>query len=266
MKKLAAIAVAAVLTTAPAFAEMNTDSCDVSMQGDVSWQKGVLTLTTVNDQEIVINPAHNLTLNGKQVSLNSDQQEYVTSYYEQIETAVPMTLNITYDALELAGGAINEAFGELLGADNGIVEDLDEMFADLRTEMNTHFYDEDGEMRISSEDFDEGGWVSERWEDKYEDKVEDIIANSTGRLLIAVGKAMLSGDDDFEEFEQHMENWEEDFEQRVEAKSSAIEARADELCEVLKKADYAENKMQKHIPGLESLDMLKIDSDKEMLM
>ena len=266
MKKLAAIAIATALTTTPAFADIGAGSCDISMQGDVSWQKGVLTLNTPDDQEIVITPAHNLSLNGQTVSLNNSQQQYVTSYYQQIEMAVPMTLNITYDALELAGGAINEAFGELLGADNGLVEDLDEMFTDLRTEMNTHFYDEDGEMRISSEDFDDNGWASERWEDKYEEKVEDIIANSTGRLLIAVGKAMLAGDDDFEEFEQHMENWEEDFEQRVEAKSSAIEARADELCEILKKADYAENKMQKHIPGLESLNMLTIERGEEMLM
>lgn len=266
MKTLAALTMTAALCASPAFAGMDSEHCDMTLQGDVNWQKGVLTLFTANDEHVVINGSGQITVNNRSVSLTIEQQQWVNDYYHNIETAIPMTLEITYDALELAGNSINEAFGELLGEDNGIVTDLNEMFAGLRTEMDSHFYDADGEVRMNSEDFEEDGWISERWENKFEDQVENIIANSTGRLLIAIGKAMLSGDEDFDNFEQHMENWEEDFEQRVEAKSAAIEKRADALCEVLKKADYAELQMQKHIPGLENLNVLTINSDSDLKM
>lgn len=257
---------AAVFATSTMAIEIDNENCGINVEGDMSWNAGVLAVQMHDDKEMVITPGHVLTINGRTIDLNKDEQEWVATYYDNINTAIPMTLDITYDALELAGSALNEAFGELIGTDSGVVADIDTLFSGLRQEMDTHFYDENGQVRVSSEDFKEDGWLADSWEERFESQVEDIVAQSTGRLLIALGTQMLSSDGDMDNFADRMENWEHDFEQRVEAKASSIEARADALCEVLQKADYAESKMQKHIAGLDHLDMFTIDDKSKMKM
>ena len=258
--------VATVFATSTMAIEINNESCGINVEGDMSWNAGVLAVQIDDDKEMVITPGHIMTINGRTIALDDDEQAWVGTYYDNINTAIPMTLDITYDALALAGSALNEAFGELIGTDSGLVTDIDVFFTDLRQEMDTHFYDENGQIRVSSEDFKDDGWFADSWEDRFESQVEEIVAQSTGRLLIALGTQMLSSDGDMDDFADRMENWEDDFEQRVEAKASAIEARADALCEVLQKADYAESKMQKHIAGLEQLDMFTIDDKSKMKM
>ena len=61
-----------------------------------------------------------------------------------------------------------------------------------------------------------------------------------------------------------MDNFGATIEQRVGDKAEALEHKADELCSVLAKADYAETRMQKHISGLGGLDLLEINSDYSM--
>jgi hypothetical protein len=71
---------------------------------------------------------------------------------------------------------------------------------------------------------------------------------------------------DMSEFEQKMERWGEDLEHRLESQAAALEEKGDALCEVLKKADYAEGKMQASISGLDDLNLLDIDHHKELKM
>ena len=66
---------------------------------------------------------------------------------------------------------------------------------------------------------------------------------------------------DMSEFEQKMERWGEDLEYRLESQAAALEEKGDALCKVLKKADYAEGKMQASISGLGDLNLLDIDQD-----
>jgi uncharacterized coiled-coil protein SlyX len=68
------------------------------------------------------------------------------------------------------------------------------------------------------------------------------------------------------EFEQRMETWGEDLEFRLESQAAALEEKADALCEVLQKADYAEGQMQATISGLDDLNLLDMESHGEMRM
>ncbi|MBU3021982.1 DUF2884 family protein [Aestuariibacter sp. A3R04] len=266
MSALSTALAATVLASSATAIEIDNESCDITVKGDMSWNAGVLAVHIQDDKKMVITPAHTLTINGHSVALNDEEKEWVAMYYNNINTAIPMTLDITYDALELAGSALNEAFGELIGTDNGLVDDVDALFADLRRDMDAHFYDDNGQIRVNSADFQDDGWFAQSWENRLESQVEDIIEQSAGRLLIALGTQMLSSDGDMDDFADRMENWEDDFEQRIEQRATAIEERADALCEVLQKADYVESKMQKHIAGLENLDMFTIDGKSMMKM
>ena len=168
-------------------------------------------------------------------------------------------MNIASEGLQIANVA-TEVFTELLGGDP-MGDDVRELFDSLETKLNTSFYDDAGNIRVESTKFDEPGWFDESWEQEFEAQIESLISESMGRILIAVGTQMLWEGGDMSEFEQKMERWGEDLEYRLESQAAALEEKGDALCKVLKKADYAEGKMQASISGLDDLNLLDIDQD-----
>ena len=242
------------------------NSCDIELDGHIQYYQGDLTVKMDNGAVMHINADHNLSLNGEPVSLNNEQQRWVTDYYNQIDMAIPMTLSIASEGLEIAHIAVTEVFTELLGGDNQLNEDFQAIFTTLDQKLLTSFYDEAGNIRVDSTKFEEPGWFDETWEAEFESQLESLISESMGRILIAIGTQLLWEGGDMSEFEQKMERWGEDLEYRLESQAASLEEKGEALCEVLKKADYAEGKMQASIKGLNRLNLLDIETDAEMKM
>lgn len=268
-KLLLSIAVASALVGGPALAHdshYQTNSCDMELDGHIQYYQGDLTVQMEDGGTLTIDKYHNLTINGESISLNGEQQRWVTEYYENIDMAIPMTLTIASEGLAIANVAVTEVFSELLGSDNAMEDDFRDLFTSLETKLSTSFYDDAGNIRIDSTKFDEPGWFDESWEDEFEAEIESLISESMGRILIAIGTQMLWEGGDMSEFEQKMERWGEDLETRLETQAAALEEKGDALCEVLKKADYAEGQMQAVIPGLQDLNLLDLDSHDDTKM
>ena len=262
-KLLLSVALTSALMSGHAFAHdssFQNNSCDMELDGHIQYYQGDLTVQMDNGLVMTIDSHHNMTINGESVSLDSEQQRWVSEYYNNIDIAIPMTLNIASEGLQIANVAVTEVFTELLGGDQ-MGDDFRELFDSLETKLNTSFYDDAGNIRVDSTKFDEPGWFDESWEQEFEAQIESLISESMGRILIAVGTQMLWEGGDMSEFEQKMERWGEDLEYRLESQAAALEEKGDALCKVLKKADYAEGKMQASISGLGDLNLLDIDQD-----
>ena len=260
-KLLLSVAVTSALISGHAFAHdtsFQNNSCDMELDGHIQYYQGDLTVQMDNGSVMTIDAQHNMTINGESVSLDSEQQRWVSEYYNNIDIAIPMTLTIASEGLQIANVAVTEVFTELLGGDQ-MSDDFNELFNSLETKLNTSFYDDAGNIRVDSTKFDEPGWFDESWEQEFETQIESLISESMGRILIAVGTQMLWEGGDMSEFEQKMERWGEDLEYRLESQAASLEEKGDALCKVLKKADYAEGKMQASISGLDDLNLLDID-------
>ena len=260
-KLLLSVAVTSALISGHAFAHdtsFQNNSCDMELDGHIQYYQGDLTVQMDNGSVMTIDAQHNMTINGESVSLDSEQQRWVSEYYNNIDIAIPMTLTIATEGLQIANIAVTEVFTELLGGDQ-MGDDFNELFNSLETKLNTSFYDDAGNIRVDSTKFDEPGWFDESWEQEFETQIESLISESMGRILIAVGTQMLWEGGDMSEFEQKMERWGEDLEYRLESQAASLEEKGDALCKVLKKADYAEGKMQASISGLDDLNLLDID-------
>lgn len=260
-KLLLSVALTSALMSGHAFAHdssFQNNSCDMELDGHIQYYQGDLTVQMDNGLVMTIDSHHNMTIDGESVSLDSEQQRWVSEYYNNIDIAIPMTLNIASEGLQIANVAVTEVFTELLGGDQ-MGDDFRELFDSLETKLNTSFYDDAGNIRVDSTKFDEPGWFDESWEQEFEAQIESLISESMGRILIAVGTQMLWEGGDMSEFEQKMERWGEDLEYRLESQAAALEEKGDALCKVLKKADYAEGKMQASISGLDDLNLLDID-------
>ncbi|WP_334060327.1 DUF2884 family protein [Alteromonas sp. S005] len=259
-KLLLSVAVTSALISGHAFAHdtsFQNNSCDMELDGHIQYYQGDLTVQMDNGSVMTIDAQHNMTINGESVSLDSEQQRWVSEYYNNIDIAIPMTLTIASEGLQIANVAVTEVFTELLGGDQ-MSDDFNELFNSLETKLNTSFYDDAGNIRVDSTKFDEPGWFDESWEQEFETQIESLISESMGRILIAVGTQMLWEGGDMSEFEQKMERWGEDLEYRLESQAASLEEKGDALCKVLKKADYAEGKMQASISGLDDLNLLDI--------
>ncbi|KTF08051.1 conserved hypothetical protein, secreted [marine sediment metagenome] len=260
-KLLLSVAVTSALISGHAFAHdtsFQNNSCDMELDGHIQYYQGDLTVQMDNGSVMTIDAQHNMTINGESVSLNREQQRWVSEYYNNIDIAIPMTLTIASEGLQIANVAVTEVFTELLGGDQ-MGDDFNELFNSLETKLNTSFYDDAGNIRVDSTKFDEPGWFDESWEQEFETQIESLISESMGRILIAVGTQMLWDGGDMSEFEQKMERWGEDLEYRLESQAASLEEKGEALCKVLKKADYAEGKMQASISGLDDLNLLDID-------
>ncbi|WP_181405183.1 DUF2884 family protein [Aestuariibacter sp. GS-14] len=260
---------AATLCTLPALAHTDKDSetgnqCNTQLHGSINYQYGKLTVTTEEGDAVLITPKHELFIKGEKVELSDDEQRWVSDYYTSIETAIPMTVQIATEGLHVASFAVTEVFSEMLGTDNEMVQEFDEFFTDLKAELDTRFYATDGSYQFNSEGLNGNNWIDDTWEDEFESRVENLVEKSMGHMLMAIGRQMLFEDGDMEDFASRMENFGATIEERVGAQTEALEQKADELCTVLAKADYAETRMQKHIPGLNGLDLLEISRDYKM--
>lgn len=253
------LALASAMTLIPAFAHDN--ECNVQLHGALQYHQGLLTVDMENGAVMAINSDHELSINGDTISLSGAQQQWVDEYYDNIDKAIPMTLEIATEGLAVANVAVSEVFGELLGADNSLTGDFDQMFTTLEEKLDSSFYDEAGNIHIDSTQFEGDDWFDESWEAEFEQQVESLVSQSMGQILIAVGTQMLWNDGDMGDFEERMERFGETIETRIESEAEALEEKAHKLCDVLKEANYAEHKMQTTIPGLDELNLLDMRGD-----
>ena len=96
-KLLLSVALTSALMSGHAFAHdssFQNNSCDMELDGHIQYYQGDLTVQMDNGSVMTIDSHHNMTINGESVSLDSEQQRWVSEYYNNIDIAIPMTLNI----------------------------------------------------------------------------------------------------------------------------------------------------------------------------
>ncbi|WP_416307332.1 DUF2884 family protein [Neptunicella sp. SCSIO 80796] len=245
------VILATALLSSSAFAHQ----CDVNFDGQVKLDKNQLTVELTDHRKVTIN-GQNAWIDGKALSLNSDQQQLIQQYHSGITTLAPQVADIALEAVSMAGDGVSLAFSRLLGEDDKLVLDLTEEFSELRKEMKLQFYADDGSIRFDSSKFDNGDF-GDAFEQRFEDKIESLVERSMGSLMIAVGKQMLfSGDADG--FEKKMDDFGETIEHEMEFRGEKIEQKADQICYALVGINDIETKISETIPELAQLDMIDV--------
>ena len=237
---------------------VSANQCNVEIDGKLQLENAVLSIKTGDNSKVVIDQSKQLFVDGTQISLSAQQQQWLNHYYEGINRAVPEAAGIAKNAVALASEALNLAFGQLLGEDNDELKALSTKIEAIGEDIQTNFYAQDGSIRIHSAQFEDGQIFGQQWQHKFEQAVEELVSKSMGRLMIALGTEMIFGGGNLEDFEQRMETFGSDIENKVEYQIAAIEAKAKTFCATLASIDKAENKLQKSISQLSGLDVLQV--------
>jgi hypothetical protein len=231
--------------------------CNVELNGNMQLENKILAITLDNDTRLTIDQDKTLYIDGIALTLDTQQQRWVDNYYDGINQAVPQAAAIATEAVALASTALNEVFTKLLGSDNSALADLSDKLRSLDQQIQYNFYADNGDIRLYSESFKNGGFFGEQWEAQFEGAIEDLVTESIGHLIVAIGTQLIFSGGDTEEFEQKMERFGQQMEQKVEYQAEALEEKANVLCSTLAKVDFAETQLQK-IEQLADLDVIQL--------
>jgi hypothetical protein len=254
---------AGLLTLSANYALAN--ECEINFEGNLQLENRILTIETQNHKKIVINQENQLFVNGQKIQLSTYQQKLVSDYYAGIYSAAPQAAAIATDAITLASVTVNQVFTELLGSDSDAINGLTEKLDELGQHVSMNFYASNGEIRLNSNNFEDGNFLGQQWEDEFEAAIEEVVSNSIGHLLISIGTEILFSGGDMDAFESKMERFGQDIEQRVEFQSSELEARADSLCMSLVSVDQIELKLQRSVDELADLNVMQIKEKSEAM-
>lgn len=236
------------------------NECDVNIEGKVALANSVLTITTEDNDVIEIKKGETLHVNGKYVDLSSQQHEWVASYYNGINEAVPAVADIALDGVSIASTAVTEVLGNLLGTDTAAIDKIQYKLDEIRDKIQYNFYADDGSIRLDSTDFSEGEVFGPQWEEEFEETIEEIVASSIGHLMVAIGTQLIFSGGDTSEFEQRMETFAQDIEYKIEGQAELLEEKADELCMQMVSIDFAENQLQASMSELSGLDVISVNT------
>ncbi|MCF2947311.1 YggN family protein [Paraglaciecola aquimarina] len=255
-----ALVLAGLLVSGSALATDN--HCDINLKGDFQVEDKVISVMMKDKIQIEIDGNYNLMVDGKSVSLNTHQQTLIQDYYEGIYYAIPQAADIAGDALKLANSAVNEVFTELLGADSRAFDKLSVKLRELDIQVKQSFYADDGSLRIHSRTFNSDDVFADQWGQEFEQVIEEVITESLGSVMIALGTQILFSNGDMNSFEKKMDRFGKQLEQKMELQAKIIEHKADDLCHALKRVDVTEAKLQTSIQQLNQLDILQLDSQR----
>jgi hypothetical protein len=241
------------------------NQCNVELSGAIQLENQILQVTLDDQTQLTINPDKTLYLDGVVMPLNGQQQIWMDNYYDGINSIVPQAANIATEAVALATTALNQVFTELLGSDSTVLADLSAKLHYIEQQIHTNFYAENGEIRLHSASFKNGEFFGEQWQANFEEVIEELITESMGHIMVAIGTQMIFGGDDMRKFEQKMERFGEQMERRVEYQSAVLENKAEVLCDTLAKVNIAENQLQQNIHQLAKLDVIQFNHSSDLM-
>ncbi|WP_394172575.1 YggN family protein [Thalassotalea litorea] len=237
----------------------NSDHCSINMNYGVIVENDTIRFLDDDNTIVQINNQKDLFVQGKQIDLSDDQQTLVTQYAAGVNQKIPKVVNIALDAVEIAFSALSHVATGLTGEDSDSTESLNQSFAKIKEKVSTRFRAEDGSVYLAEQDFDE---LDQFIEDELEGEIEDLVSNSVGDILIAVGQAMNDEEGDFEQkmeaFGERMERMGEEIEVAVEGQAEVLEAQAETLCADLHDLNELEDELTGNVDELADFDLIQV--------
>jgi len=238
------------------------EHCDVNFNYGVVIDPAHIRVLNQGLTYVQINGEHQLFVNGREAELNSEQEALISQYSEGIRQQVPEIVSIAIEGVDIGLKAVNKVIGGLTGENSASHQRIQEKFDELQVRLRKRFNHSDQSYYIAPQDFDD---FDEIFAGEFEQEIEEIISESVGTILMAVGEAMTNRDEENIEqrvgtFDERMENMGKDLELQVGAQANALELKAEQFCHSLIELNKVETKMKSIIPELEDFDLIETDS------
>ncbi|GIU41976.1 hypothetical protein TUM3794_24260 [Shewanella colwelliana] len=229
--------------------------CEVSLNYDVAVEPKKLTISE-SKKEVYRIELGELYIDGKQVSLNNQQQVIVNQYASEVSAQLPEVIDLVHDAVDIASTAVSMALTPLLGDTSGAK--IDEMMASLSDRIDNVAYQHGDKFYLGATESS----LEDTFGQEFEQEMEQLVQSSIGSMMMTLGSQMMSGDGDsfeqkMESFAAKMDNVGKDIEVQLEQQSADLEARADKLCDNFQQLVALETKLRAQVPELDKYPLIK---------
>jgi len=252
MKTKLAIALSLLLSTSVMAHEQHNDhqqSCNINIEKNVKVTPSLIQVLDGDRSLYRIEDGSTLYSEGKRVHLNAEQKALIEEYSDLIQELAPQVAQLIADGLEIAKSAVSGVITELFGHDTELQTKVETIIAKLESKAAPMMDQAKGEYFLTKETIDQAG---DDFGQEIEQEIENLLKESSGHLLMLVGKMLASGEDNMQGFEQKMEA----FGETMELRGKELEARADGMCEQAQRLDELETKIQQQIPQIAKFDLL----------
>jgi len=236
-------------------------SCDANVNGELSFANNSLEVISNKDETIVFDKLGNVSVNGSKLSLSSAQKASAIAYYDNIESAIPLVVEIGTEAIDITSVALTEVFSELLGADSQLPSVINTKLEHASKAIKDHVYANPNSITFNTTYLKEELEVDNGFEQKLDEIKQEIMASFMGEVFVEIGKVMMSGKGNFSDLESRMESLGDDIEEKVGGLAKQLEKKAQDVCKKFHAIDKAETELHS-VKELQELDLITIKNSK----
>ncbi|NMP33327.1 YggN family protein [Thalassotalea sp. M1531] len=250
---LAGLIAASVIST-----PVNAEHCNVNFNYGVIIDPSHVRILNHGQTYVQITNNEQLFIGGREIVLNEQQQTIINSYSQGIRDQVPQIVSIAIEGVEIGLKAVNKVIGGLTGENSATHRKLQEKFDEMQMRLRKKFNHSNENYYIAPQDFDD---FDEIFAGEFEQEIEEIVSESIGTILMAVGEAMANRDEETIEqrvdtFDDRIESMGEDLKLEIGTKAHQLEERAQQFCQALSDLDQIETEIQITIPKLADYNLI----------
>lgn len=237
-------------------------NCDINFNFGVIINPQHVRIIEHNQTIVQINNNLQLFVKGRELDLSSSQRLALSLYSQGIRQQVPEIVSIAIEGVDIGLKTVNKLIASLTGENSLSHQKIQEKFNELQMRLRTRFNHADENYFIAPQDFEN---FDEIFTGEFEQEIQDIVSQSLGTILVAVGGAISAKENnDFEQntdsIVQQLENIGEDIKIDVGSKVNQLEQKTQQFCQNLHELDQAEHNLQQAIPQLQAFDLIETNA------
>ncbi len=261
MKKLALLA--ALSLSINSYAHDNNNECNYKLLAGVAVNLNTVEVFDNEQTFYQISSLGDITINGHVINLSDAQRQQAQTYADLLRQVVPQNIDLANEAITLAASASNTALTEIFGEDSAINNAVAQAIKAAEYRISQHFVIDGDQYTISPNSIKV---IEEAFEHEFsqqlEQSIEQSIENgdffdSLGNIFSFVGRALLSGEGDFEQrIEAAMEKKADILADKIEASATQLESLAGQVCSKMAQLDDLESQLKESIKVLPKIDLI----------
>jgi len=212
---------------------------------------------------IQINQDQQLFVRGREITLSTAQQKQLEHYSIGIREQIPEIVSIAIEGVDIALKAVNKVISGLTGENSATHQKIQEKFEEIKWRIRARFNHSNQNYYLASQDLDD---FDDLLSGEFEQEIEEIITESVGTILMAVGESILNSNkndtlSNSEErvttFDQKMKHIGKNLKIDVDSSITALESKAEQFCLSLVELNKVEAQLQQTIPELKNYNLIE---------
>lgn len=238
------------------------NSCNINFDKDITMSNELVSVNEAGIELWRINNQGQLWIKDHAVNTDASTQQLLLDYQAGIRSQTLETVALVEDALVLAADAVSSVFAELTGNTANSNPALQTALDKVKTHTANIVVRSGETINIYGSRFSH---IDDAFGKEFEQAIEEAVTSSMGNIFMLVGKAMVSGEGNFEQrmeaFGERMERFGEDLEARIDDKAKGMEQRGEIICASLKELDMLESQIQTAVPQMQQYDLIDVKAE-----